>query len=219
MRRDIFIGIAFSVILHVTFLFGFNRKAAKVVRTVTEETEVIQMMEMPPLEPDVPEQTADAAEEVVQNVMAPPSLIDLPTVVAVGGFTQTVAPPPPAGIQTTGEVKVPVNKPGESFGKGMKDLFDLKNLDQIPQARLQGKPVYPFEMRRAGITGEVTVAFIVTSNGDVVDAYALKSTQREFEAPAVAAVMKWKFKPGRKGGRNVNTKMLVPIVFSISDEE
>jgi protein TonB len=99
----------------------------------------------------------------------------------------------------------------------MKDLFDLANLDQIPVARFQARPVYPFEMRRAGITGEVLVGFIVDSNGDVRDAYAIRSNQREFEAAAIQAVMKWKFRPGRKGGRAVNTRMQVPIVFSITD--
>lgn len=64
----------------------------------------------------------------------------------------------------------------------------------------------------------MTVGFIVNSNGDVVEATALKSSQREFEAAAVQAVSKWKFKPGRKGGKAVNTRMQVPIVFSITDE-
>ena len=100
----------------------------------------------------------------------------------------------------------------------MKDLFDLANLDQIPSPRFQAKPVYPFEMRRAGITGDVLVGFIVDSNGDVREAYAIKSTQREFEAAAIQAVSKWKFRPGKKGGRAVNTRMQVPIVFSITEE-
>ena len=104
------------------------------------------------------------------------------------------------------------------MGKGMKDLFDLANLDQIPSPRFQAKPVYPFEMRRAGITGDVLVGFIVDSNGDVREAYAIKSTQREFEAAAIQAVSKWKFRPGKKGGRAVNTRMQVPIVFSITEE-
>ena len=73
-------------------------------------------------------------------------------------------------------------------------------------------------MRRAGVSGEVTVAFIVGSSGDVVEAYAVKSTQREFEQPAVQAVLKWKFRPGRKGGRAVNTRMSVPIVFNLNEE-
>jgi protein TonB len=73
-------------------------------------------------------------------------------------------------------------------------------------------------MRRAGIAGEVVVDFIVDTHGDVQNAYAIRSSQREFEAAAVQAVSKWKFKPGRKGGRDVPTHMQVPIVFTLNEE-
>ena len=35
---------------------------------------------------------------------------------------------------------------------------------------------------------------------------------------AVRAVSKWKFKPGRRGGKAVNTRMSVPIVFNLDSE-
>ena len=60
--------------------------------------------------------------------------------------------------------------------------------------------------------------FIVDTNGDVQNAYAIRSSQREFEASAIQAVSKWKFKPGRKGGRDVPTHMQVPIVFTLNEE-
>ena len=101
--------------------------------------------------------------------------------------------------------------------RGMK-VFDISMLDQTPVPKFQARPQYPFEMRRAGIAGEVVVDFIVDTNGDVQNAYALRSSQREFEAAAVAAVSKWKFKPGRKGGRDVPTHMQVPIVFTLNEE-
>jgi protein TonB len=69
-------------------------------------------------------------------------------------------------------------------------------------------------MRQNGIKGEVNVGFIVDVNGDVRDAYVVNSTHREFEAPAVQAVSKWKFRPGRRNAHAVNTRMSVPIVFS-----
>lgn len=62
------------------------------------------------------------------------------------------------------------------------------------------------------------VGFIVNVNGDTQDVYAIKSTQREFEAPAIQAVQKWKFRPGKRQGKAVNTRMQVPIVFSITEE-
>lgn len=218
MTRDLIIGILVSALLHAGFIFGLPKPKEEVVKHKEEKVEQLQM-EMPVIEPDKEEEVQEQNDEPIENQLAPPSLVDLPTVVPVNAFVQQIQPPPPPGLTPSkGAVTIPVTRPGANLGKGMKDLFDISNLDQAPTPKFQGPPNYPFEMRRAGVSGEVTVAFIVSSNGDVVEAYAIKSTQREFEAPAVQAVMKWKFRPGRKGGRAVNTKMAVPIVFNLNDE-
>ncbi len=218
MRKDLIIGILVSALMHGGVLFGLPKPKKETKKVEDEKANEIQMV-MPEIEPEEEETVEELNEETPQNQLAPPSLIDLPTVVPVQAFTQQIQPPPPPGLTPSrGAVVVPVNKPGANMGRGMKDLFNIADLDNPPQARFQPGPNYPFEMRRAGISGEVTVAFIVDSVGNVVEAYAVKSTQREFESPAVQAVMKWKFKPGRKGGRAVNTKMQVPIVFNLSDE-
>jgi len=73
-------------------------------------------------------------------------------------------------------------------------------------------------MRRNGIEGTVTVGFICDVDGNVRDAYVLNSTHREFDAPAVQAVSNWKFRPGKRGGKTVNTRMSVPIVFSLNTD-
>jgi periplasmic protein TonB len=218
MRKDLIVGILVSALMHGGVLWGIQKPKVKVVKVEEDQKNEIQMV-MPEIEPEEEETVEELNDETPETALAPPSLIDLPTVVPVQAFTQQIQPPPPPGLTPSrGAVVVPVNKPGSQLGKGMKDLFNIADLDNPPQARFQPGPNYPFEMRRAGISGEVTVAFIVDSNGNVVEAYAVKSTQREFESPAVQAVMKWKFKPGRKGGRAVNTKMQVPIVFNLSDE-
>ena len=54
-------------------------------------------------------------------------------------------------------------------------------------------PVFPWEMRLAGITGEVVVRVKVATDGTVVSSSVVRSTQREFEAPALAAVERWRF--------------------------
>jgi RNA polymerase sigma factor (sigma-70 family) len=97
------------------------------------------------------------------------------------------------------------------------ETFDISKLDQQPVPRFQARPRYPADMREAGISGEAVVDFIVDKNGDVQRAHAVRSSRREFEAAAVEAVSKWKFKPGRVSQRNVNTHMQVPIVFSLSE--
>ena len=221
MSRELIIGIVVSALVHGGFFFGGELFEEEVVAAaVQEEAEVIEVVQMPPIEPEEPEiyeESTDAPPEELD--FAPPMQTDVPSVALDTPFVQKLQPPPPPGLERPqGIITIPKTSATRNFGAGMKDLFDLASLDQQPTPRIQGKPQYPFEMRRAGITGEVTVAFIVDSNGDVQQAYAVRSTQREFEQAAIQAVSKWKFKPGRKGGRAVNTKMVVPIVFSITDD-
>jgi len=95
--------------------------------------------------------------------------------------------------------------------------YELSELDQPPVPRLRVQPIFPFELRRAGINGEVLVEFIVDTNGDVKNASAVRSTNPAFETPAIAAVMKWKFRPGRKDGRPVDIRIQQPLKFEISN--
>lgn len=221
MSRELIIGIVISILIHVGFLWGGEMfKKGPEQALAKEDDAVVELMEMPPLEPDEPETVEMTDEAPLEEIadIAPPMLADVPAVVQVDSFVQQIQPPPPPGMERpTGVITIPTSPRTGNIGAGMKDLFDLANLDQVPVPRFQARPVYPFEMRRAGITGEVLVGFIVDSNGDVRDAHAIRSNQREFEAAAIQAVMKWKFRPGRKGGRAVNTRMQVPIVFSITD--
>ncbi|MEO7413507.1 MAG: TonB family protein [Opitutaceae bacterium] len=96
-------------------------------------------------------------------------------------------------------------------------VIPITELDDIPQVKYRTDVAYPFEMRRTGAQGEVIVEFVIDTDGNVNGAFAAKSSQAEFEANAIAAVAKWKFKPGQKGGQNVNTRMQVPIIFTLSD--
>jgi len=88
----------------------------------------------------------------------------------------------------------------------------------MPEARgYRGPPEYPYELKRQGIEGVAVLEFIVDDKGDVRDVNVVSSTHREFESPAVQAVQKWKFSPGRKGGKAVNTHMMIPVAFTLSD--
>lgn len=217
MSRDLIIGILLSVAFHVAVLFGDKLipDKPKVVKKVEEEPK-IQLMEMPKMEEPEPE-IVEVNEEVKPLDLAPPMQQDVPQLATPDSFVQKIQPPPPENIAISASMNIVPEVRDPNMFRGMK-VFDISMLDQTPQPRLQGRPQYPFEMRRAGISGEVVVDFIVDTNGDVQNAYALRSTQREFEAAAVAAVSKWKFKPGRKGGRDVPTHMQVPIVFTLNEE-
>jgi protein TonB len=217
MRRDLIIGmvVAFALLGGTAGIGEWLRPGAQ--KVVKQEEEHTIALKMPPIEPDEPDvkEVEDTPTPVVD--FAPPMQNDVPQLVQVDSFVQQIQPPPPEGLKpVTGVINIPQGR--LVAGSGMGQIFDISQLDQIPQATVQGRPLYPFEMRRAGITGTVTVEFIVQKNGIVRDAFALKSTQREFEAEAVKAVMKWRFKPGKRGGADVDTRMRVDIVFSLNDD-
>ena len=218
MRSDLILGVFLSAFIHGGIFFGemlikFEPKA----KPVAQEAPKVLLIEMPKLEPDEPEKVEVTDEPIKPMDLAPPMLTDVPQIVTDTSFVQKVQPPPPEGMRpAVGVLTIPGDRDTSQFRGAA--VFDPSMLDNQPVPRLQGRPTYPFEMRRAGIAGEVVVDFIVDTNGDVQNAYALRSSQREFEAAAVQAVSKWKFKAGRKGGRDVPTHMQVPIVFTLNEE-
>lgn len=93
--------------------------------------------------------------------------------------------------------------------------YSMLQTDFAPRPIERTPPIYPSELRSEGIAGKVVVEFIVDSTGAVKNCTVVESSRPEFEAPAVDAVSQWKFLPGIKGGRNVNTRLRVPIVFAL----
>jgi protein TonB len=162
-------------------------------------------------DPPVPVEMTVVSEKPVEENLARPELQDTPMKPTVDAIVQAIEPPHPVV-----NLKMDRIPPGDG-GVGAR-AFEPSQLDQGPIPLYQARPLYPENMKREGITGEAVVDFIVDPNGRVRNAVAVHSSQREFEEPACWAVAKWKFKPGRKGGRAVFVHMQVPIVFSLSDD-
>jgi periplasmic protein TonB len=213
MRRDLIIGFIFSITVEFLIGWGGNLTHYKPKPKPKDEVPAISIT-MPKLEPDPPEVVEDQQQKPMD--IAAPEQQDVPQVVTPESFVQQIEPPPP---DMTALSKNIVKIPETRGGLAGIEIFDISKLDQRPEPRLQARPQYPFEMRRAGIAGEVLVDFIVDTNGDVRNAFAVHSSQREFEASAVQAVSKWKFRAGRKNGHSVFTHMQVPIVFSLDQEQ
>jgi TonB family protein len=102
-------------------------------------------------------------------------------------------------------------------GPDAADPLDLRQLDSFPRPTTRLHVVYPFEMMRRKIEGDVMVEFIVDATGNVVQPRVVKSTREEFEAYALAAVEAMKFKPGIKNGHPVATRMMQPVSFRITN--
>jgi protein TonB len=227
MRRDLIIGLFASIAFHGGL--GYGEKVwdsifpPQKVAAVQAQTAQVELYVPPPLPEEPVEVDTQSDEPVVDAAtIAPPSLMAVPSSVAVTDFATAIPPPPPPSLGApSNTVTIPAGPPPRSGVRSdIGAIFNLADLDQIPTNRgVRQQPQYPFEMKRNGINGEVVLQFIVDLNGTVRDVEVIKSTHREFEKPAMDAVYKWQFRPGRKGGKAVNTRMQIPINFTLSDED
>jgi len=166
------------------------------------------------LPPD-PVDVTEASDPIkTHEVVAPiPDIQDTPQPIRPDSITQPIEPPQPDN-HLVDTMTVPNNwRPGVRAPV----VFDPAMLDQQPSPGFQAKPVYPFEMKREGLSGSVLVDFIVDPEGNVRSAAAVRSTNPEFAASAVSAVSRWKFRPGKKAGHAVSTHMQVPIEFALDN--
>lgn len=96
------------------------------------------------------------------------------------------------------------------------DTFQAEDLERPPEVISAVPPVYPAALRRAGVEGRVVLLVVVDEQGRVEEARVERSSRPEFEAPALEAVRKWRFRPGMKDGQPVRTFLRQPIRFSVS---
>lgn len=96
-------------------------------------------------------------------------------------------------------------------------VFEPAELDRAPVVLSQPLPQYPPALRRTAATGAVLLSFVVDAEGTVRSPRVVESSRPEFCAPALQAVARWKFRPGRKDGRRVATRVEVPIAFALPD--
>lgn len=225
MKRDLIIGLLVALVLHGGFaLSGDFFKSAPAPAPTDDAVPVIELAPPPPVEPETVDMREPSAEGGGGDLsdLVPPMQADMPSATA-SPFTQPIQPPPaPTLARSSGPIIPTIGRPGPGIGTGtgggLQNLFDLASLDEDPVPRVRVNPVYPHEMSRSGLNGKVTVGFIVDSEGNVRDPYVISSSHREFEPAALRAAARWKFKPGRKNGANVNTRNVqLPFLFSISD--
>ncbi len=211
-RRNLTIAALFTVVLIAGVAWWGNLTHFKLVRRTPDKPPAETPFPMPQ-DPPPPVEVTDNPPKPVKEDVAPPSLPDSPAKPTLTDIVQPIEPPRP-------NVDVAMNKIPSDWGQGAlaQHTFDIAQLDQPPVAVFQARPIYPENLKRAEITGEAIVDFIVDPDGRVRNARPARSSQRDFEEPACNAVSKWKFRPGRKGGRAVYVHMQVPIVFSLSEE-
>jgi TonB family protein len=121
----------------------------------------------------------------------------------IGGLLEAVkapeAPPPPPPQTSAAKTRIPVPVGGNV---------------QPPSIMYQVNPDYPTLAHQAGIQGEVIIAAVIDSQGNVVDMKVVSGPPLLYMA-AMKALAKWKFQPTYLNGEPVPIKWNVSVKFRI----
>lgn len=217
------LSVLVSVGLHAAALLGFNHRAPPPKPVVVDDGPLIQM-EMPDLSEDEekPVESLEDNEPVDAPAIAVPMLADVPTIVPVNAFVQPLDFTPQLNVDPNSVRMnaIPVNiARGSGSAEKLGKIFDVSQLDRQPQAVFQPAPSFPAELRSEFPESSVTMEFIINAKGEVLMPRAISARHRRFEEAAINGVLKWKFKPGYKGGRPVNTRTQITIMFRVTGND
>jgi TonB family protein len=98
-------------------------------------------------------------------------------------------------------------------------VYTAGQVEKAPQLISRPYVTYPSKLLNRGTEGQVILQFVVNDRGRVEDSTisVVQSSARDFEAPAIEAVRRSAFKPGRVSGRAVHVQVRQTINFALSD--
>lgn len=222
-RLAIALAVGLSAGLHAGIFFGFGHAGKAPAPAKAEPLLAVALVipELKDLEEPEPEAIDDSAAPQDTSVPVPMQQ-DLPQIPRPTDFVQPInfaslLEPPDFSQVTLTVIPENIRRSSGKLAEGIGAIFNLADLDREPALVFQPAPIYPHHLRREDLSGTVKIEFIVDTQGRVLNAVVIDTTDRRFDEAALAGVAKWKFKPGMKGGRKVNTRMAVPIVFTLVD--
>ena len=116
-----------------------------------------------------------------------------PPVTAASGQIADKQPWPPAGVSRMGAAVT------------------------APQVLKEEKPQYTAEAMRARVEGNVGVEAIVLTDGTVGEVRVVRSLDKQYglDDQAIAAVKRWRFKPGKKDGIDIPVLVEIELTFRV----
>lgn len=124
------------------------------------------------------------------------------------------APPPPPVVQkpvVQQTQPAPVQATPKAPPAAPKPAGETREAQVVSVAQ----PEYPLQAARSNQSGSVTVGFTVDPDGSVSNVHVISSSGHVFEAPAMQAVSRSKFKPALKDGQPVSSVLQRRMDFSL----
>jgi periplasmic protein TonB len=215
---DYWLPVVIALGVHAGIAFAGAKKAPKHVAATDERDNVVMVEMKPELDPVEEENVSDTPPPTTERMdsFAPPQLVDVPSIAFDDAFVQPLQISKPQ-VTAPGLFSVPKGPPSQQgIASQVAKIFSLDMLDRSPEMTQRMLPIYPHALKRAGIEGEVTVSFVVSNTGEVIDAEVTASTNQGFNNAALASVKRWRFKPGLYHGQPVATRMEQPVRFTLA---
>ena len=89
----------------------------------------------------------------------------------------------------------------------------------IAESREHNPPVYPVDVMKEGVNGQVVLVFDVAADGSVIRGKVERSSgDARLDASALSAANKWKFRPAVRDGKPVPSQVRVPVKFEMDQD-
>ena len=179
--------------------------AATTTDTLLRSVDTVALPPPPPPPPDMEEEKPPEAEEKPPEMQQEAPPLDLSQL-------ELALNPGVGSGASTGDFALKLNNLGggdEGEGGG---TFSVADLDQQPRVLYPHNPTMTPAIRRKA-PGTVYIVFLVDEEGRVQNPVIQQSPDPVFDRPALDAIKKWKFEPGKRNGKPVRFRMRQPITF------
>ncbi|MCB9881409.1 MAG: energy transducer TonB [Planctomycetes bacterium] len=203
-------GVLIGTLL-MTFAFFFVLPLIQALHGTPEPDTLLHSVDTAALPPPPPPAEDEPEQEEEQEDAKPELEQDTSNTMDLNALSAALNPGVGSGGWGLGDASLDL---GSMVAKtaDVDSLFSLSELDQKPRVVYQPGPVIDARVKKKA-PGTVYVLFVVEADGRVRDAKVQSSTDPVFERPAVAAVKRWKFEPGKRQGKPVRFRMRVPVTF------
>ena len=173
---------------------------------------LLQPVDLANLEPPPPAPPVEEPEPEPEVEEAPPELVEEAPPLDISQLELALNPSFGDGWSGGVDFAVKLNTVAAKGGDDLNAVFSMADLDQKPRPIDQPNPVMTRQLRRRA-PAKVNIIFIVDERGRVVQPKVRSSTDPMFDQAALAAVKRWKYEPGKRGGKPVRFRVLQPITF------
>ena len=135
--------------------------------------------------------------------------------VSVALLAQTAPPEPPAPPAAPAAPAAPPVPPTPAQAMGSAIAYNIGADVSMPRPINAVEPEYTKEARAAKLEGSVNLSTIISAEGTATNLKVVTSLDKGLDQKAIEAARKWRFEPGRKGGKPVPVIANLQIVFRL----